>query len=343
MNRMVDSQVVELLGPRQLIFTPQALDLGKLDAQSVAARTLYSAISPGTELAAWRGDPPLRPGPVYPRLVGYCNVAEVVAVGAEVQMFKAGDRILTGQSHRSAFVCKQSTIFGRVPDALGSVEATTTYLFHLGYSALLKGDFRPGHTVAVLGLGTLGLGSVLLAHALGAQVFALSNHADSLQRAQSIGIRGAWRKDTPDLARRLAEATGGSGIDLLVSTSNLWADWWLALSLPRKEGVISVIGFPGRGQAPPSFNPLDSRYFYDNQLRLVAAGYASDLAVPAHDIRFTRPRNLAYLMQMLASGKLPARALIGGVEPAPHIKECYEALSVNRTSACTVVLDWTQA
>src|SRR5215831_19426328 len=107
MNQMVDSQVVELLGPRELTFKPQTLDLGKLDAQSVAARAVYSAISPRTELPAWRGDPPLRPGPVYPRLVGYCNVAEVIAVGAEVQALEPGDRILTGQSHRTAFICKQ--------------------------------------------------------------------------------------------------------------------------------------------------------------------------------------------------------------------------------------------
>jgi D-arabinose 1-dehydrogenase-like Zn-dependent alcohol dehydrogenase len=170
----------------------------------VAARTLYSAISPGTEVAAWRGDPPLRPGRAYPRLVGYCNVAEVIAVGADVQTLKAGDRILTGQSHRSAFICKQSAVIGRVPDALGSVAATTTYLFHLGYNSLLKGDFRAGHSVAVLGLGTLGMGSALLTHALGGQVLALSNHPDSLRHAQSVGIRGTWRKDTPDLARRQA-------------------------------------------------------------------------------------------------------------------------------------------
>jgi threonine dehydrogenase-like Zn-dependent dehydrogenase len=342
MSQMVESRVVELLGPRQLTFTPQALDLGTLDAQSVAARTLYSAISPGTELAAWRGDPPLRPGPVYPRLVGYCNVAEVMAVGAEVQTLKPGDRILTGQAHRTAFICKQSTVIGRVPDALGSIEATTTYLFHLGYAGLLNGDFRPGHAVAVLGLGTIGMGCVLLADRLGGRVIALSNHPASLQQAQSLGIRRTWRKDTPDLARRLAEATD-SGIDLVVSTSNAWDDWWLALGLPRKLGVISVIGFPGRGQPPPSFNPLDSRYFYDNQLRLVAGGYAPDVTAAPHDMRFTRPRNCAYLMELLTSKRLPARALIGSVEPAHRIEACYEALCEDRTSAGTVVLDWTQA
>ena len=335
MNQLFDSHIVELLGPRELIFKSQALDLSKLDSHSVAAKTLYSAISPGTELAAWRGDPPLRPGPVYPRLVGYCNVAEVIMVGANVQTLKAGDRILTTQSHRSAFICEQNAVIGRVPDALGSIEATTTYLFHLGYNALLKGDFRPGHAVAVLGLGTLGMGSVQLAQALGGQVFALSNHTDSLHRAQSMGARGSWRKDTPHLARLLAELTGGSGIDLVINTSNSWEDWWLALSLPRKEGVISVLGFPGRGQPPPSFNPLDLRYFYDNQLRLVAAGFSSNVTVAPHEIRFTITRNCAYLMELLVSERLKARALVGGTKPAYQISSCYEALCANRSTGLT--------
>jgi len=342
MNPSLDSYFVELLGPRELIFKSETLDLSNLDSQSVAAKTLYSTISPGTELAAWQGDPPLRPGPIYPRLVGYCNVAEIVAIGAEVQTLKVGDRILTTQAHRSAFICKQSAIMGRVPDALGSIEASTTYLFHLGYNALLKGDFRPGHAVAVLGLGALGMASVLLIQALGGQVFALSNHTDSLHHAQRMGAQGTWRKDTPHLARLVTESTGGSGIDLVIHTSNSWDDWWLALSLPRKEGVISVVGFPGRGQPPPSFNPLDSRYFYDNQLRLVAAGFSPSIAAAPHDIRFTLARNCSYLMQLLASERLKAHALIGGVEPAHRIISCYEALCANRRTGLTVVLDWAQ-
>ena len=34
----------------------------------ILCETIVTAISPGTELAAWRGLPPLRPGVVYPRL-----------------------------------------------------------------------------------------------------------------------------------------------------------------------------------------------------------------------------------------------------------------------------------
>lgn len=65
-----------------------------LQSDQVFARTLYSAISPGTEIAAFLGCPPLRPGKLCPRVVGYCNVAEVLAIGAGVTLCRTGDTIL---------------------------------------------------------------------------------------------------------------------------------------------------------------------------------------------------------------------------------------------------------
>lgn len=128
----------------------------------------------------YRGDPPLRPGEVYPRVVGYCNVAEVIGKGSSVSKYKVGDRILTFQSHRSAFVCSEESIITNLPGNVDLIKAATTYLFHLGYNALLRGNFKPGHNIAVVGLGTLGLTVVSLASLFGANVYAFSNQSTSL-------------------------------------------------------------------------------------------------------------------------------------------------------------------
>ena len=53
-----------------------------------------TAISPGTELAAYVGLPPLRDGPAYPRLQGYCNVGRVLTVGERVRHLVPGQRVL---------------------------------------------------------------------------------------------------------------------------------------------------------------------------------------------------------------------------------------------------------
>jgi len=105
------------------------------------AKTLYSTISPGTELAAYIGSPPLRPMKVYPRLLGYCNLAEVLATGSEVKNLKAGDKVITFQSHRSHFIAEENTIVVKLKDDSLLEFASATYLYHLPFHALLKSGF----------------------------------------------------------------------------------------------------------------------------------------------------------------------------------------------------------
>ena len=50
------ARVSRLLGPGKLVFEEQALDAAALKPGEILAETLCSAISVGTEMAAWRGD-----------------------------------------------------------------------------------------------------------------------------------------------------------------------------------------------------------------------------------------------------------------------------------------------
>ena len=75
------------------------------------------------------------------------------------------------------------------------------------------------------------------------------------------------------------EVLGGShevkgGFDLVVLTANPWSAFRLSVEMARAGGRISILGFPGRGEAPPDFNPLDPKWFYGKQLTLIGAGFA---------------------------------------------------------------------
>jgi len=317
----VVAKVARLLAPRQIVFEEQPLDPGRLAAGEVFAETLCSAISVGTEMAAYLGEPPLRPGPAYPRLVGYCNVAEIRAAGAG-GAYAVGQRVLTTQSHRSAFVCRGDEILAPLPPGADAHHAATTYLFHLAHEALRTGGCAPQQRVAVIGLGTLGIATVALAASLGASVDAYSNRAPARQLARELGAAGAHAR---------AEGANGASADLVVTTSNRWDDWHLALALARDGAAISVLGFPGRGQPAPGFNPLDSRYFYDRQLRVLACGKAP---------REARRESCAFLLAQIASGRLPAGRLIDGVSPWQELGAVYEELSRRQERQMTRILQW---
>lgn len=340
MSATLTSRIAELTGPRQLIFREQSLATSALKDNELLAETVCSALSAGTEVAAWRGDPPLRPGPVYPRLVGYCNVAEIVACGRGVTRFRPGVRILTFQSHRSAFVCREDEVIVTLPVGTAPVPASVTYLFHLGYNALLRGGFTPGHHVGVIGLGTIGLAAVAQAGNFGGNVHAFSNQPDARNLALEIGALDAWPKDLTETPKAVAAKAGGAGLDLVITTSNRWEDWALALRLARKGGTLCVLGFPGRTEPEPPLNPLDSQFFYDRQLTIHACGQSPDLDVSAHDLRFTVKRNCEFLLHQIVAGKLPARRLIGSVQPWEKLPELYEQLAHRTGHALTGVLQW---
>lgn len=325
------ARVVKLLGPRQLVWVDEPLP-ASLPVDALLCRTLASAISPGTELAAYLGARPLRDIPAYPRVQGYCNVAEVLAVGADVTSHSPGDRVLSFASHRSHFVLAEAESLLKLPPGMAAEHATVTYLFHLGYNALLRAGVQAGHRVAVIGLGALGLATVAVARLAGADVLAVSGHEAARRCAIACGA---------DAVVDRAAAPGREGTaDVVVTTTNAWDDWRLALQLAAPRGTIAVLGFPGRETAPGDFNPLDSRYFYTKQLRIEAVGLSPERADARGFTRFNERDNLRFLLGRIASGALPAAALISGRFPAERIEQAYQALIERRDFPVTYVLEW---
>src|SRR3989338_5919476 len=178
---------VELKKPKKIFFHPVAIDSDKLKFSEIIAQTVITAISPGTEVAAYKGDPPRHSGKRDPRLRGYGNVAKILYVGKKVANFKPGDLILTDQSHRSVFKMPASEILAPVPNSVVPEQAALAYLYNLGRVPLTNGEIKKGSRVAVIGLGALGLAAVAQAKLANARIVALSASQAKLRIAKKIG------------------------------------------------------------------------------------------------------------------------------------------------------------
>ena len=105
---MTQAFVYKLTNQAVLEAQPDLDSIMSPGTDEILVETLVTAISPGTELAAWSGATPLRPvARIYPRLMGYCNVGRVIHLGSNVNGFALNDLVLTHSAHRSHALISQ--------------------------------------------------------------------------------------------------------------------------------------------------------------------------------------------------------------------------------------------
>ncbi len=267
--------------------------------------------------------------------MGYCNVAEVVAPAAQPNGIARGDRVLSFASHRDRHMLANADVLAKIPPALDSATASIAYLLHLGYNAVLLASVRPGSRVLVLGLGPLGLAGVIMARMAGAQVAAVSDSAALAAHALTAGATWVGRRaaagDAPDWAQ---------AADVVIVTTNGWNDWQLALAMAGQRATLAVLGFPGRGQGAPEANPLAAEHFYRKQLRIEAVGMSPELPDTRGFLRFNERDNLAFILSLLAEGRIDATPFTAWQKPADTLASVYASLEGRAEGQLTCLLTW---
>jgi 2-desacetyl-2-hydroxyethyl bacteriochlorophyllide A dehydrogenase len=174
-----------------------------------------------------------------------------------------------------------------------------------GYHSIAHAEMKAGDTVAVLGLGPVGLCAVQAAIAGGAvEVFAVDTVAERLEMAQRFGATPLHlTEDEPKKAVRAA--TEGLGVDVVVDAVGDPGPLALAVSLARDAGTVSGIGaYAGKGEVP-----LGLAWLKGLQLRLGLAN------VIAHVDR---------VLALMEAGKLDPSSLVTHHMPLDQAAEAYE-------------------
>jgi L-iditol 2-dehydrogenase len=99
-----------------------------------------------------------------------------------------------------------------------------------------------GQTVAVIGVGALGLMLVALAHRRGARVVALGRNRDRLQRARTLGADDTVSThDEPDLVSALRRRSpDGRGPEIVIEAAGTRETGEAALHAVRKGGLVNL-------------------------------------------------------------------------------------------------------
>jgi len=196
-----------------------------------------------------------------PLVLGIDLAGVVVAVGADVTRFKAGDEVygMTGgvggiQGSLAQYAAVDAQLLAHKPSNLSMREAAALPLaFITSYAGIVdRARLQAGQTVLVQGgAGGVGHVSVQLAKALGARVFATAS-------ARDLDVVARFGATPIDYAARsveqyVAELTAGEGFDLVVDTVG-GATLDASFAAVRHFGhVVSALGWGTHALAPLSF------------------------------------------------------------------------------------------
>jgi uncharacterized zinc-type alcohol dehydrogenase-like protein len=128
----------------------------------------------------------------------------------------------------------------RIPDALGlDVAAPLLCAGITTYSPLKNWEAGPGKKVAIVGVGGLGHVAVQFAHAMGAEVTALSQSMRKKDEAIKLGADYYYATGDPNTFKELA-----GRFDLILNTVSANLDVDAYLSMLRVDGTLVNVGAP---------------------------------------------------------------------------------------------------
>lgn len=182
---------------------------------------------------------------------------------------------------------------------------------------------RAGASVAVVGLGGVGLASVLGAVASGARsIVAVDLSADKLELARALGATHAFDAADPDLVAKVKEATAG-GVDYAVEMAGSTRAFETAYRITRRGGTTITAGLP-----PPTATwAMPSTHLVAEE-RTIKGSYIGT-CVPSRDL----PRYI----DLYRAGKLPVDKLLSARLELTDINEGFDRLHEGKAVRQVVV------
>jgi len=210
----------------------------------------------------------------YPIIPGHEWSGEVAEVGAAVEDFRPGDRVVgecvvnNGDDHfgfsisganAEYFVAKASWLH-RIPEELSFMQGAFVEPFSVAYNAsVAAGGIDASDAVAVIGGGPIGLLCTMAAATMGGAVTLIEPQAHRRALGLEVGARQALDPGAGDLAVQVADATGGRGFDVVIEAAGAPAAMASAFPIAALNARVVFVGIDVGGSADVQIGLIQSK------------------------------------------------------------------------------------
>jgi predicted dehydrogenase/threonine dehydrogenase-like Zn-dependent dehydrogenase len=274
-----------------------------------------------------------------PVSLGYSNAGVVL----ESDVYAAGTRVVSNGAHAEV-VRVPKNLTAAIPAGVTDESAAFTVVGAVALEGIRLLAPSLGETVAVAGLGLIGLLAVQLLKAQGCRVIALDFDEWRLGLAETFGAQCIHLADHADPVAAALRFNSGRGVDGVLITAATKSDEPVhqAAQMCRKRGRIVLTGVTGL--------QLSRDDFYKKELTLqVSCSYGPGRYDAAYEqggqdyplgyVRWTAQRNFEAVLQMMEEGRLNVEPLITHRFPIARALEAY-ALLESRERYLGILLEY---
>ncbi len=329
-------------------------DAPPIGPDQVRIATLFSGISAGTELTAYRGSNPYlaKKWEESARLFvdgstsfsypvdgwGYEEVGQVVEVGADVAGLDLGTLVWGTWGHRATTVQSAERARQRVlADGIDPRVGIFSEIGAIGLNVVLDADIHVGETVAVFGLGVPGQIVAQLARLNGARVIAVDGIAARRELAAELGADVVLDPGAGPIAEQIRELTGGRGADACLEVTGSYQALHEAIRSVAYSSRVCAAGFmQGEG-----LGLRLGEEFHHNRVQVICSqisGVAPTLRHRWSDLRLRRTA-----VDLAVSGRLRLMELISHTMPIAEAPAAFRLLDEHPEQALQVVLSFDPA
>lgn len=285
-----------------------------------------------------------------PFILGHEASAVVVAVGKGVENLVPGDRVVIEpqQTCGKCEFCKSGhynmcpdVVFPSVPPYDGMLRRYMTFPAHLcykvpsqvsllesalveplavGLSAAERGNVKLGQTVVILGMGAIGLMTLLACKARGAsKIIVVDLYQNRLDCALEFGAHYALNASEVDTVAEVMRITEGLGADVVFETAGSRRTAAQTVDFLKRCGTIVLVGNVN-GETPVRFMDL---MYKEGEIKTI----------------YRYRNNFKTAIAAIGSGCIDVKRMISRVFPFSQTQEAFECALKDKMSVVKLVIE----
>ena len=339
----MERRFVILTGKAQAEIHSEPFDVNQeLKDNEAIIDTTTTMISAGTELSRVYA---IKQGFSYPVYPGYTAVGKVLRKGKGLTHLEVGDRVFYSGPHASInkyshVGTTQGAKILKIDERMSDTQACMIQMGLIAMNAVTACHGNLTDTVAVYGLGTIGIVAALLLQKQGMRVICFDPVETRCQEARNAGLKECYSVAADKQVETLKQLTNGKGAEISVDVSGISPAIVNAILGTAKYGQVILLGSP-RASFTCDITPVLNAI----HMKMLDVKGAFNQLNPFPQTDGTRQnvlKDFETVQRLILDGTIDADKLISHVIAPEEIMSAYHGLMHETELWHCAVIDWTK-